>query len=108
MKELSNDIPKYKKKRDSSVSKSINKAKHKHCYKEVILVSTKQGRIPRKGICCEICGKIYNVIPFETDEISGRMLNEEEIYEKYKHLEKIYVDDFWQKYVPIGNEVIQK
>ena len=27
-----------------------------------------------------------------------------EVYEKYKYLENIVIEDIWQKYVPIGQE----
>ena len=100
------EIPKYKKKKNSSVSRSIDKSKHKHEYKEYLLITNKDKK-PHRANICKVCGKIDNVCLFDTDEVDGiyRMLSSEEVYEKYKHLEKIYVDDIYQKYIPISNEV---
>ena len=33
-----------------------------------------------------------------------RNLDTDEVYEKYKDLENIVIDDIWQKYVPISQE----
>lgn len=100
------ETPKYKKKKDSSVSKSQTKSKHKHIYsKECLLIeSSDKFRFPCRAKYCEICGKIQNVHFFETersDDGRYRALNPDEIYEKYKNLEQIYMDDIWQKYVPM-------
>lgn len=104
---LDNDIPKYKKKKNSSTSKSKEKSKHKHEYKDCLLITTKEKKTPYKASYCVICGKINNQQLFETVPCENgylRMLNAEEIYEKYKDLEKVYVDDIWQKYVSISKE----
>ena len=37
-----------------------------------------------------------------TEHKTYRMLNADEIYQKYKNLEKIYVNDIWQKYISIN------
>lgn len=31
-------------------------------------------------------------------------LSDEEIYEKYKHLNKVYIDDIFQKYAPLSHD----
>ena len=33
-----------------------------------------------------------------------RQLDYDEVFEKYKDLENIVIEDIWQKYVPIGQE----
>ena len=105
---LDNDIPKYKKKKKSSTSKSKEKSKHKHEYKDCLLIDKKTDK-PHKATYCSICGKTGEISFFETVPMKHkeygtvyRLLNTEEIYEKYKNLEKVYVDDIWQKYVSIN------
>lgn len=93
------DIPKYKKKKESSTSK------YKHDYSKECLLITGENKRPHHATYCSICGKIENVKFFETvKDDSGyyRVLDTDEVYEKYQDLEKIYVDDVWQKYVPIS------
>ena len=86
---IENDIPKHRKKKQSSTSKSGKKSKHKHEYKEVVLIHNDK---PHWATVCKNCGKIGDLHFFET-----------EAFEKYKDLEKYYIDDIWQKYVPIDN-----
>ena len=86
---IENEIPKHRKKKQSSTSKSSTKSKHKHEYKEVLLIHNDR---PHWATVCKICGKIGDLHFFET-----------EVFEKYKHLENIVIDDIWQKYVPIDN-----
>ena len=100
MKSLENDIPKYIKKKESSVSKSKVKSKHKHEYVDCLLI-TGNNR-PYKGTYCKICGKIGKIRFFESERNEDgylRLLDHDEIFEKYKDLEKIYIEDIWQKYV---------
>ena len=33
-----------------------------------------------------------------------RQLDSDEVFEKYKELEKIVIEDIWQKYAPISQE----
>lgn len=63
------EIPKYKKKKDSSVSKSKIKSKHKHIYsKECLLIEERNGfKLPYRTGYCEICGKIKHIHCFETE-----------------------------------------
>lgn len=102
---IDNEIPKHRKKKPSSTSKSNTKSKHKHEYKDVLLIH--DDRTHRASIC-KICGKIHTVHYFESEKVEGsassRILHSDEIYEKYKYLEKYYVDDIWQKYVPVNQE----
>lgn len=94
---IEQEIPKYKKKTKSNTSKSSNKAKHKHEYKECLLINKNS---PYLASYCVICGKIYNwTICTEKCEHGYRMLNDEEVFEKYKNLEKYIVEDLWAKYL---------
>ena len=87
---IDNEIPKHRKKKQSSTSKSSTKSKHKHEYKEVLLIHNDR---PHWATVYKICGKIGDLHFFDSDEM----------FEKYKDLEKIAIDDIWQKYVPIDN-----
>ena len=105
MKNLDNEIPKYIKKKESSVSKSKVKSKHKHKYVDCLLI--KDNDRPYKSTYCRICGKIGDIHFFETERTEDgyyRVLDTDEVFEKYKYLEKIYVEDIWQKYVVLDNE----
>lgn len=98
------EIPKYKKKTKSSISKSGTKSKHKHEYKECLFI--KDGR-PYKGTYCTICGKIDDIGSFEIVEMDNgmcRMMNSNEVFEKYKHLEQIEIEDIFQKFVLVSKE----
>ena len=90
MESLNNEIPKHRKKKQSSTSKSGKKSKHKHEYKEVLLIHNDR---PHWATVCKICGKIGDL----------HFFNSYEVFEKYKDLENIVIEDIWQKYVPIDN-----
>ena len=100
---IDNEIPKHRKKKQSSTSKSGTKSKHKHEYKEVLLIHNNK---PHWATVCKFCGKINDLHFFETEkcEFGYRSLDSDEVFEKYNNLEKIVIDDIWQKYVPIGRE----
>lgn len=102
--DFNNDIPKYIKKKESSVSKSKAKSKHKHEYVDCLLIE--DNGYPRKGTYCKICGKIGKFNFFEIVPENGYwiVLDSDEVLEKYKDLEKVYVNDIWQKYVALDNE----
>ena len=100
---IDNEIPKHRKKKPSSTSKSKEKSKHKHEYKEVLLIHNDR---PHWATVCKICGKINDLHLFETEKREDglyRQLDYDEVFEKYKHLEKIEIEDIWQKYVPVSN-----
>ena len=101
---IDNEVPKHKKKKQSSTSKSSTKSKHKHEYKEVLLIHNDR---PHWATVCKICGKINDLHFFESERCEDgmqRMLDDDEVLEKYKDLEKIVIEDIWQKYVPISQE----
>ena len=104
MNDYGNEVPKYIKKKESSVSKSKMKSKHKHEYVDCLFV--KNG-YPHKGTYCKICGKIGDFEIFELEEFENglfRILDHDEIFEKYKDLEKIYMENIFQKYVVLDKE----
>lgn len=95
------EVPRHKKKKLSSISKSRTKAKHKHRYKECLF--NKDGE-RHKGKYCTICGKIGDIDLFNMERMSGgcwRQMSETEVLEKYKHLEQVEVEDFFQKFLVI-------
>ena len=94
---IENEIPKHRKKKQSSTSKSSTKSKHKHEYKEVLLIHNDR---PHWATVCKICGKIDDLHFFESERTEE---GADEVFEKYNDLEKIVIDDIWQKYVPIDN-----
>lgn len=101
---IDNEIPKHRKKKKSSTSKSSTKSKHKHEYKEVLLIHNDR---PHWATICRICGKISDLHFFEAEKREDgmyRQLDSDEVFEKYKHLENIVIDDIWQKFVPISQE----
>lgn len=103
---LENDIPKYKKKKNSSTSKSKEKSNHKHEYVDCLLVEKDENR-PYKAKYCSICGKVNDVKFFEftpCESAYSRLLNDDEVFEKYKDLESIYIDNIWKlKYISVDN-----
>lgn len=101
---IDNEIPKYHKKKQPSTSKSSTKSKHKHEYEPCLLIHNGH---PHWATVCKICGKIYDLHFFETEHTEDgfhRSLDDDEVFEKYKDLEKHYIDDIWQKYVPVSQE----
>ena len=93
------EVGKYRKKKNSNTSKGWLKARHKHEYVECLYII--HGK-PHHGTYCKLCGKIRNIMFLETErtsEFAGRFLSDEEIYEKDRHLERIHIQDFRQKYI---------
>ena len=102
MNNLDNEIPKHRKKKPSSTSKSSTKSKHKHEYVECLLIEKEK---PHWATYCKICGKIGDLHFFEVEPYGDgtwRQLDYDEVYEKYKDLEKIEIEDVFQKYIPIN------
>ena len=104
---IDNEIPKYRKKKPSSVSRSSDKSNHKHEYKEFLLIEKCK---PHRAECCVICGKIANFFLFEVDDGGDhqpyrRMLTDEEIFEKHKDLKQIEIDSIWDKYADFNREM---
>ena len=101
---IDNEIPKHRKKKQSSTSKSSIKSKHKHEYKEVLLIHNNK---PHCATVCKICGKIGDLHFFETEKREDglyRHLDYDEVFKKYNDLENIVIEDIWQKYVPVSQK----
>ena len=99
---IENEIPKHRKKKQSSISKSSTKSKHKHEYKEVLLIHNNR---PHWATVCKICGKIGDLHFYETERTEQgyyKSLDTDEVYEKYKDLENIIIDDSGEGYVGIS------
>ena len=101
---MDEEIPKYKKKKQSSVSKSERKSDHKHEYADCLLIDNENRHT--KAQYCTICGKINDMQFFETVRVEQgyRMLDSDEVYQKYKDLPQFMVNSVWDKYV--STEVI--
>lgn len=96
---------KYIKKKKSSVSKSKEKSKHKHEYVDCLLLDGNNRS--HKAAYCKFCGKVDDVKFCETEKTDQgiyRMLNSEEVFEKYENLPQIQVKDIFQKYISIDVE----
>lgn len=76
-----NEIPKYRKK----MNKTITKSKHKHIYEACLLYDMKS-KYYYKGEYCSICGKIGNwgIETKRNDMGLIQMLSQEELKQKYK------------------------
>lgn len=114
-----NEIPKYLKQRESNISKSNRKSKHKHHYEECLI----QYHLPRSTRTyillysyCIICGKIGDKFKENksivkdyrrtVDTPIGKcysLITDEELYEKYHDkLPVFFVEDIYkEKYVDL-------
>ena len=120
MENLEKEIPKHKKKKKSSTSKAKSKADHKHEYEDVLFIAPKffgEGVSPHVGSRCKICGKIGSTELCNCIEIDNpnsletrfhvryRAMTDEEIYEKYGHLEQVPLESYWQKFAPVERSI---
>lgn len=96
------EIARYRKKKNSS-SKSDRKSNHKHIYIESLFHV--------EGFCsvyigeyCSICGKIGSLKHETIKDSRGYyiMLSDAEMREKYKAYDEFELENFIQKYIPIG------
>ena len=104
MKKYENEVPKHIKKKESSTSNSKVKSKHKHEYVDCLFVD--KSNTPHKGTYCKICGKIGDLSFFESDKTENgcyRVLDHDEVFEMYKNLEQIHIEDIFQRYVTLSN-----
>ena len=118
-----NEIPKYLKQKESNISKSNRKSKHKHHYEECLIQnkSTFAGKTClNTGLYtyCTICGKINerfkenkSIVKDYIREVNSSIgkykcysrISDEELYEKYHDkLPVFFVEDiFKEKYVDL-------
>ena len=112
---IQDEIPKYLKQKESNISKSNRKSKHKHRYKECLIqypIIFAGKSYTKTGLYnyCTICGKIGgNIDPTRdvVEHVSGkhlRMLSKEEILEQNKDLEIFDIGNMFAKYVPLNKE----
>lgn len=87
---MTDDIPKWKKKKPSDTSKSAAKSKHKHQYVNAVIFTEDDGKL-HPGTVCKICGKVPEITLFPTvrEGIRVRVMAPEEIEKKYR---------FWPRY----------
>ena len=98
-----NEIPKQIKKKPSTTSKSNKKSNHKHIYNDCLFIVNDR---PYKGMYCKICGKISSIKIYEfVRNTSGFLgiMNQDEVYEKYKNLEQIKIENIFQKNIVLTN-----
>ena len=96
------EIPKYIKRKKSSLSKSREKSKHKHKYVECLLINDEFGK-PYKAAYCKICGKVGDVKFCETEKTDhgtyrklsdGEVLKNTRIFHKFTL--KIYIKSIFR------------
>ena len=116
-----NEIPKYLKQKESNISKSNRKAKHKHRYEECLIQynlnhANKNTIITSLHSYCTICGKIGDRFKEDKSIVKDYrklidtpigecyyLISDEELYEKYHDkLPVFFVEDiFKEKYVDL-------
>lgn len=116
-----NEIPKYRKSKQSNVSKSKRKSKHKHQYEEC-LIQCKFDFLRENNIFtslhsyCTICGKLGDRFDEDKsivkdyvkriDTSVGRgyqVMKSEELYEKYHNkIPVFFLGDYFSKYVDLN------
>lgn len=112
-----NEIPKYLKQKESNISKSNRKSKHKHCYEECLIqypFSFVGKNSIQTQLCsyCIICGKIGDrvkdsiVKDYIKSELHNRriiysVMSGTELYEKYHDKLPVFFaeDIFKEKYI---------
>ena len=94
---------KYKRRKESNVSKSNKKSNHKHVYEDCLLLDEKYKSV-HKAQYCKICGKINHIKFFDFSPLENekflQLLSNDERLEKYKDLKHFKVKDiFNEKFV---------
>lgn len=123
-----NEIPKYLKQKESNISKSNKKSKHKHLYEECLirykityswLPEERRNKIHTSlSSYCTICGKLGNRFKEEKSIVTdyrktidtpiGRcfsLIPEDDLYEKYHNrLPVFYLEDMDDDYVDLNEK----
>lgn len=122
-----NEIPKYLKQKESNISKSNRKSKHKHQYEECLIQYNLKIRLINKptvlitslGSYCTICGKIGDKFKEDKSIVKDyrrtvdtpigkcyQMIPDEELYEKYHDkMPVFFVEDIFKEgYVNLNGE----
>lgn len=98
---LDEEIAPYKRKKESTTSKSSKKSKHKHEYKKCLLrtdfeFNGKNKKVLHVGRVCTICGKTHIDQYFVSKKTEDRlylMLDYDEIIDEYPDLEIIDIEE---------------
>ena len=99
----SDEIPKYKKKTKSNISKAGCKADHKHKYRKCLLIYEEH---PYLAHYCTGCGKVRNWSRcIQKSENGYRELRDDEVYELYKDLIQFRVDDLYLKNLQVPIDI---
>lgn len=98
---MEDEIPKYIKRKKSSMSSSKSKSNHKHIYVNALFINLDEKVY--KGRYCSICGKINNMDLFTAERKDGyyHVLTSEELLNKYPEYERRTIDSYGQKYVTL-------
>ena len=109
---VGDEVVKHKKSKESSVSKSNKKSKHKHTYKKALIVSKTYDNRDHTSVgeYCTICGKLKITHYFLTVPCKngGRLvLDDAKVYEMYGHLPKFRINDIMQYSIDIENDKIE-
>ena len=122
-----NEIPKYLKQKESNISKSNRKSKHKHQYEECLIQYNLKIRLINKptvlitslGSYCTICGKIGDKFKEDKSIVKDyertvdapvekcyQLMTSEELYERYHNkLPVFFVEDIFKEgYVNLNGE----
>lgn len=113
--ETNNDEPKYRKPRESNVSKANKKSKHKHQYEECLIqykfsFGAKDKIHTGLQSYCIICGKLGNRFNEDKSIVTDyrvkidtpigmcwKLISDEELYEKYHNrMPVFFVEDYWK------------
>lgn len=90
------EIPKYRKRKNSKSSKANHKHKYEKCLFDI------DGRL-HVGKFCKICGKIGDIEFFQcikdTESRYSRLMTNEEVEDKFKELPKFKLQNICQKYI---------
>lgn len=114
------EVPKYKKQKESNISKSNKKSKHKHQYEECLIqynfTQYNLNKLMTKLMSyCTICGKIGD--KFKEDKsmvkdfswkvdtnygICYAVISDEELYKRYHNkMPVFFVEDIWSEYIDL-------
>ena len=107
------EVGKYHPKKQSNTSKSNKKSKHKHIYKECLFETPIFDNLKLSiGTYCIICGRVHYckspTIKYYDEKLERnviRMLNNDEILEQNPDLPKFRLDDIFQKYITLSENI---
>lgn len=109
---IENEIPKYRKRKDSNISKAKAKSKHKHRYEECLIQYKLNNIFTDLRSYCTICGKLGDrfkkdesivknyVTKIDTPIEKGySVIWSDDLYEQYKDKLPVFFIEYFDKYV---------